>query len=115
MIVLTLNKSKLVSLILITELIDRKISMERIQLEFSLKRGEITAHRSVLKVLIKKLIIRMVLKEHLPEHKIFRLSIDYMQAYVIILYKDLCINDLGDYEMATVQELSEPMFKRLLN
>lgn len=114
MIKLQLNKFKIVSLIRITEAVVNRITNERQQLTYSLKRAEITAHKFILQELSRKLRSKFILIEHKPDMQNFFFSVNEMQAYILILYKDTAIGKT-DYDYLTIQDLSVPIFKKLLN
>lgn len=114
MIKLQLNKYKIVSLIRVTEAVLNKITNERNGLNYSLKRAEISAHKFILQELSRKLRSKFVMIEHKPDMQNFFFSVNEMQAYVLILYKDTPIGKT-DYDYITMQDLSVPIFKKLLN
>lgn len=114
MIKLQLNKFKIVSLIRITDAVIRKLEHDREALTYSLKRGEMAAHNFVLKEFSRKLRSKFISIEEKPDMQNFFFSVNEMQAYVLVLYKDSAIGKT-DYDYLTIQDLSVPMFKRLLN
>ena len=115
MIKLQLNKYKLVSLTHIVNVITNTLYYQRQELKYTMKRAEISAHIFILQELSRKVKIKFIQVEHKSDLQQFFFSINEMQAYILMLYKDDCIDSSSGYDMETMQELSVPCFKKLLN
>jgi hypothetical protein len=115
MIKLQLNKFRLTALIKITDLVCKDLTDYREQIKFSMKRAEISAHIHVLRDLGTKLKKKYLSIEYKPEMQFFFFSVDEMQAYVLMLYKDNRLADASGFDIGTMQEISVPIFKQLLN
>jgi len=114
MITLQLSKHKIAALINIVNDTITVVSAERIQLR-SLKRAELAAYLFVLKDLSQKLRKKQIAVEDRFSDYNFKLSINEMQAYLLILYRnDYSLAPEKSYYVLTQQKISEPIFKHLL-
>lgn len=89
---------------------------ERIMLTHSLKRAEISAHLFTLNQLNKKLRVKYIHVEDRFQNYNFNLSINEMDAYLLILYRDYShFTPEKSFHLLTMQQISEPIFKHLLS
>ena len=92
------------------------LNTERNQLVHSLKRAEIAAHLFTLHQLNKKLRVKYIHVEDRFQDYNFNLSINEMDAYLLILYRDYShFTPEKSYHLLTMQQISEPIFKHLLS
>ncbi len=115
MIQLKLDKFKIISLIKIVDLVNQDLTIYKTQLKYSLKRAEVSAHLFILEELSRKLRSKFILVEHKPEHCRFMFSVNEMQAYVLILYKNNIPFIGSEFDQAVMENISAPIFKHLLN
>jgi len=116
MIKLHLNKYKLISVIKITEMIKQILPSEFAVVTLSLKRAEITAHNFVINELSRKLRSKYISIEHKPGTHNFFISIDEMQAYILMLYYHPDLSEsITPYDLSVMGEILTPCFKHLLN
>lgn len=114
MIKLQLNRYKLISLIKIVGEVIETVKADRAELHYTTKRMELAAHLYTLQELSRKSRTKYISIEHKPPMQNFIFSVDEMQAYVLMLYKDIRIEKTG-YDNLSMQEISVPIFKQLLN
>ena len=116
MITHKLTKHKIISLIsIVKDIIAEKIE-ERIKLEHSLKRAEITAHLCVLRELDKKLRKKYISVEDRFQDYSFSISFDEMEGYLLVLYTDpqKFLSPEKGFDLLTIKQISEPTLKHLL-
>lgn len=115
MITLRLTKHKIASMIHIVQDIIAALTRDRQALTHSLKRAEISAHLFVLEDLSRKLRRKLIDVENRFSDYKFNLSVNEMQAYLLVLYRnDALFNNQKSYHVLTMAQITEPIFKHLL-
>lgn len=115
MITLKLSRDKIISMVKITRGMIEHVEGLRDKLSYNLLRAELNSHIYILKKLKLQFEIKYLQVQNKPGDRPVQLSIDEVHAYVIIHYHyshPVRIDDA--YELATLQEISTPIYKHLL-
>lgn len=116
MIKLKLTKNKIVSVIAMVSDVILSLHTERKQLTYSLKRAEIAAHLYTLEAFNKKLRMKSINVEEKFQNYNFTIAITEMEAYLFILYTEpYNFTSEQSFNLLTMKQISEPIFKHLLS
>lgn len=112
MIRLQLTKNKIISFSICICRIETELKQRISKMPMDIFRAEGNAHLNEIQQLSRHLRSKVILLEGLPGNKKTVYSISYTHAYIIIRYKGICTHD--PYSMAILEEISSPLFQRLL-
>ena len=113
MIKLKLNKDKLISFARVVDDISKKLKAKISLMPVDILKAEANAHLANLKDLSKRIRSKLVMLEDEPGPKRLTYSVNEMQAFAVMKYEGLYEHD--PYQKATIQEISVPIYKILLN
>lgn len=113
MIRIKLTKDKLIAIAQVVAIIRDHLQKSIPSMPYDLTRVDANVHLYTLEELSRKLRSKIVMMEHEPGNKPITYTFTGNQALAIIKYKE--IYNSSPYRMAILQEISEPMFKKLLN
>ena len=116
MITLKLSRDKIISLHKITGTMIGHVQRLREKLSYNLLRGELGAHLYILQDLNRKLSIKILQLQMKPGNRPTRFSVNEIEAFLLMHYfQAQPVTMQEGYELATLQEISDPIYKHLLN
>lgn len=112
MITLKITKDKYIAIINGITGITQKMRDDLKIMEHDMNRAQTNAHLDVWEDLSRKMRSKVVMMEKKPGNHKVNFSVNGIEALLFVVYRKACYQE--PYIMATLQEISDPIFQRLL-